>query len=246
MKAIILAAGRGSRMNDITEHKPKCFSEIHGQRLIEWQIKALHEIGITEIFIVRGYLSDLFDFPYHYFDNPRWQETNMLRSLEIARDVLRSSACIITYSDIVYSSKSLRVLLDSQEDVAITYDPNWLKLWSRRFSDPLSDAESFKLDSWGYVTEIGNKSQTVEEIQGQYMGLCRTSPTGWYNIEQYLESLSPLQVDKMDMTSLFKNLITLGVKIKGIPINEPWYEVDSASDLEKYNAIPAGYLFEDL
>lgn len=243
MKAIILAAGRGSRMQGMTERQPKCFVELHGKRLIEWQIDAFRQAGIDEIFIVCGYLSEVFHYPCHYFENVRWQETNMVRSLETAREILMSSNCIVSYSDIVYSSRSIQCLLDRVEDIAITYDPNWLKLWTLRFEDPLSDAETFKIDTLGYLTEIGNRPQTISEIEGQYMGLCRFSPSGWRIVDRFLSDLSTPQVDKMDMTHLFKTLIKLGVKIKGVPINEPWYEIDSVSDLEKYNVIQNDYLF---
>ncbi|OGV25850.1 MAG: hypothetical protein A3F18_02715 [Legionellales bacterium RIFCSPHIGHO2_12_FULL_37_14] len=237
MKAIILAAGRGSRMNSATDHQPKCFSKLHGKRLIEWQLEALQQAGIDDITIVRGYLAEAFQYCCKYIENPRWQETNMFRSLYTARDVLLSSTCIVSYSDIIYSSNSVRRLLESVDDIAMTYDPNWLSLWSLRFSDPLSDAETFKINTLGYVTEIGSRPQVVEEIQGQYMGLCRFTSMGWRIVEKSLSKFSEQDVDIMDMTGLFRHLILSGIKIKGIKIHEPWYEVDSLADLEKYHRI---------
>jgi len=246
MRAIILAAGRGSRMKGMTENQPKCFAELHGKRLIDWQIGALTDAGVGDISIVRGYLAEAFEYPCRYFENERWQETNMLRSLCAARDAMMADACIVSYSDIVYSHNSIRRILQSTDDIAITYDPNWLKLWSMRFTDPLSDAETFRLDAAGYLIEIGGKAESVDEIKGQYMGLLRFSPAGWAAVEQFLGQLPSLEVDTMDMTNLLRRLIASGVKIRGIPIDEPWYEVDNEFDLAKYNSIPRGQLFGEL
>ena len=52
---------------------------------------------------------------------------------------------------------------------------NWLELWKKRFSDPLEDAETFKVDKDNFITEIGNKSSSYENIQGQFMGLLSLS-----------------------------------------------------------------------
>ena len=55
MKAIILAAGRGSRMCQLTEEQPKCLTKLAGKSLLEWQQEALKATGIQEIVVVGGY-----------------------------------------------------------------------------------------------------------------------------------------------------------------------------------------------
>ena len=57
MKAIILAAGRGSRLGGLSDDNPKCFNEVGGKKLLEWQIAALNSSGIKDIVIVTGYKS---------------------------------------------------------------------------------------------------------------------------------------------------------------------------------------------
>ena len=59
MRALILAAGRGRRMGEHTNSKPKCLTMFRGKPLIEWQINALNKAGINEIGIVTGYKSTL-------------------------------------------------------------------------------------------------------------------------------------------------------------------------------------------
>ena len=58
MKGLILAAGRGSRLHELTELRPKCLLQINGRPLIEWQLSALRKSGVSPIGIVTGYKSD--------------------------------------------------------------------------------------------------------------------------------------------------------------------------------------------
>ena len=55
MNAIILAAGRGSRMKNLTSDKPKCLVQLNGKTLIQWQLDALNQAGISNIAVVTGY-----------------------------------------------------------------------------------------------------------------------------------------------------------------------------------------------
>ena len=59
MKAIILAAGRGSRMKKLTNDKPKCLVKLHGKPLLEWQLESMRKSGISEIAIVTGYKHEM-------------------------------------------------------------------------------------------------------------------------------------------------------------------------------------------
>jgi L-glutamine-phosphate cytidylyltransferase len=232
-KAVILAAGRGSRMGGLTDELPKCRTILHGKELIEWQIESLTMSGISDLSIVRGYLAETFDIDVMYFNNNRWSDTNMVVSLLSADQWLNESACIVSYSDIVYSSDAVRRLMAASGDIVITYDPNWRSLWEMRFTDPLSDAESFKLDE-DMVVEIGNKTESIDDIEGQYMGLCKFTSKGWGYVKGYLSKISQKSIDKMDMTCLLSGLIKSGIVINAVPITDRWFEVDTESDLNKY------------
>ena len=238
MKAIILAAGRGSRMGVLTNDQPKCKTELHGRSLIEWQMSSLQEGGVNEIAIVRGYLASNFSYSVKYFENGRWEETNMVMSLAMADKWLREYSCIVSYSDIVFSPASVIALCKAKGDIVITYDPNWYDLWSMRFEDPLSDAETFQVKG-DQVIEIGNQANSIDEIKGQYMGLLKINPAGWKQILEFLGMHTQEQCDKMDMTKLLQGLVESDKMVNAIPINDPWYEVDSEADLEKYSKLPS-------
>lgn len=237
MKAIILAAGRGSRMKGLTDANPKCLLKLYGKSLIEWQIFALRDAGIDQISIVTGYKREsLADLGLKKFYNPRWAETNMVSSLECANEWLQEGPCIVTYSDIFYSRQAVESLINCDAVIAVTYDANWLDLWKRRFGDPLLDAETFRVNQEGELVEIGGKPKSVQEIEGQYMGLLRFTPKGWSEIIRIRSNLLPDECDKMHMTGTLQRVIDEShVAISAFPYYGEWGEIDSESDLSSYN-----------
>ena len=141
MKAIILAAGRGSRMKTLTDDRPKCLVKLRGRTLLDWQLQALREAGITEIAIVTGYRRELLvNYNLVEFNNPRWAQTNMVSSLACAHEWLELEPCIVSYSDIFFEASAISSLMGCLANLAVMYDPNWLALWSKRFVDPLVEA----------------------------------------------------------------------------------------------------------
>lgn len=235
MKAIILAAGRGSRMKGLTDDRPKCLVEIKGITLLDRQLEAIKAAGITDIAIVSGYKRELLtNRGFVEFHNPRWAETNMVSSLACAKEWLKAGPCIVSYSDIFYASSAVSALMKSDSDIAITFDPCWLELWKNRFVDPLDDAETFRLDKDGCLAEIGNKPKTVDEIQGQYMGLLRFSPKGWGEVERICAGLSQEERDRIHMTGAIQRVIEYGqIQIEALPYLGVWGEIDSGDDLRK-------------
>lgn len=236
MKAIILAAGRGSRMKNLTDECPKCLVELRGRSLLDWQLKALREAGITEIAMVTGYKRELLmGRGLVEFHNPRWAETNMVSSLSCAAEWLETAPCVVSYSDIFYDASAVTALMNSQAILAVTYDANWRALWEKRFGDPLLDAETFRLKADGTLAEIGNKPKTVEEVEGQYMGLLRFTPDGWGEVVRIRSTLLAEQCDRMHMTGTLQKVIEAGrVPVAAVPYRGEWGEVDSADDLAAY------------
>ena len=232
MKAIILAAGRGSRMENLTEEKPKCLIEVRGKPLLEWQMEAIAEAGVTDLAIVTGYKRDLFDaYDFTEFHNELWSSTNMVWSLSCAQSWLENQPCIVSYSDIFYESSAVKSLKSCKAPIAITYNCNWLKLWSKRFRNPLSDAETFQINSEQAVLDIGGMPKNTDEIQGQFMGLMRVTPKGWNEINR-IRKKSHEDWSKLDTTGLLQQIIRGDrLTVFGIPYEEEWFEFDSQSDL---------------
>jgi len=245
MRALILAAGRGSRMGRLGDDRPKCLVDLNGQSLIERQVAALRRGGVDEIGVVRGYRAEMIDLPgLSYFANERWAETNMVMSLTAAAPWLRSGSVIVSYADIFYRSELVRGLAGAPGQLIISYDRAWRGLWTRRFANPLADAETFRIDGAGQLLEIGGKTTRIEDIEGQYMGLLKFTPAAWSAVETLLSTLDAPIRDRLDATGLLRRLLTG----KELPIGTfgtdgQWGEIDNPEDVALYqNMVREGEL----
>ena len=156
----------------------------------------------------------------------------MLSSLCAAQAWLAQDDCIVSYSDIVYDAEAIRTLMACSDDIAITYDEHWLSLWTRRFGDPLLDAETFEFDASGHLTAIGQKPQTVSDVMGQYMGLLKFTPPGWARVKRWFDALPPEQARTTHMTGMLGALVAGGhSKVKVLPYRGFWSEFDNPDDL---------------
>ena len=239
MRALILAAGRGSRMGVLGDDRPKCLVELDGRPLLDRQLAALRRGGADEIGIVRGYRADMLNVPgLSYFENERWAETNMVMSLFAAAPWLRYAPVIVSYADIFYCSALVRGLVNAPGTLVITYDRAWRRLWMRRFSDPLSDAETFRIDASGELLEIGGKTGKIEDIEGQYMGLLKFTPTAWTAIEALLATLDQPTRDHLDMTGLLRRLLAAKIiSISTFGTDGQWGEIDNPADVDLYESM---------
>ena len=103
-RALILASGFGSRFVPLTYETPKGLLEVFGERMIERQIRQLHEVGVRDITIMVGYLKEKFDYLIDKYDvkliyNPEYSDKNTLATLYHAKDVLKGKNCYILSSD---------------------------------------------------------------------------------------------------------------------------------------------------
>ena len=125
-------------------------------------------------------------------------------------------------------------------------DKNWKRYWEIRFDNPLFDAESLKIDTDDNITSIGQKTQKIDEIEGQYIGLMKFQNAGLEKIKEFYEKtksqstnesnpLNPLvSFQQSFMTDFLQALINDGCKLKAIEIENGWLELDSINDYEIY------------
>ncbi|MTD54271.1 phosphocholine cytidylyltransferase family protein [Amycolatopsis pithecellobii] len=228
MKAVILGAGRGSRMGEVTADRPKCLIEIDGRSLLDRQCAAFRAAGFEDIGVVTGWQAERFtNLPVTLFHNPFWAGTSMVDSLACARRWLTAGPVVACYGDILVTPADIQLVARSAAMIAMAFDPNWLSQWSRRFTDPLQDAETLRLDADGNVTEIGGKPGSLTEIEGQYLGLIKLEPAGWARLDAAIA-----RVGRRDMTGTLARLVASDpAAVQGVAIRGPWHEFDSARDL---------------
>ena len=165
--AIILAAGRGSRMRELTDTKPKCLLELAGRPLLHWQLDALRDAGVERIVLVRGYAAHTLVGDFETVDNPRWNETNMVQTLLCALPHVHGDV-LVCYADIVYKKEHVQALLRTQGDICLTYDTKWESLWRLRNENPLDDAETFY-----------PKTANCSQLAARHRALIRYTASTW-------------------------------------------------------------------
>jgi L-glutamine-phosphate cytidylyltransferase len=231
MRAVILAAGRGSRLTGHTEDRPKCLVEVDGRSLLDRQVAALRGGGATEVAVVVGWRRDAFTrTDLGRFVNEDWASTTMVDTLACAAPWLETGPVVVSYGDIVYSAATVAALAaaDGDAPIAVGYDPDWLALWTERFADPLDDAETFALDAAGRIADIGGRPGCAAEVQGQYLGLLRITPAGWRELCR-----ARAAADRADLTGLLRQVLRDGrMPLAAVPVVGPWYEFDHPSDLD--------------
>ena len=249
MKAIILAAGEGKRLRPLTNNTPKCLVNLFGKSLLQWQIETFRSCQIDDISVVTGYRSELINLPrLKIFQNKKFETTNMVESLFCASQEL-SEQTIVSYGDIIFEKKVLDKLIQSKADFSVIVDKNWKRYWEIRFDNPLNDAESLKIDTDDNITSIGLKTQKIDEIEGQYIGLMKFQNTGLEKIKKFYEKIKSQSTNNSNpinplvsfqqsfMTDFLQGLINDGCKLKAVEIENGWLELDTINDYNKYTEL---------
>jgi len=238
MKAIILAAGEGTRLRPYTLDRPKCLVEVDGISLLDRQLAVLTAESINPIILIGGYRVEMLERPdVETRINPRYAETNMVWTLFCAEHDLEGDL-LLCYGDIVYSREILQAILKSKADIAVAIDLDWESYWRARNENPLDDAETLKLASDGRILEIGQKPKSLAEIEGQYMGLMKFSTNGIQMLKKVFHdaksagSLRGKPVENAYMTDLLQEMIDLNYRLEAVPVHGGWVEVDTVDDLE--------------
>jgi len=243
MKAIILAAGQGTRLKKYTENIPKGMLEFMGKTLIERQIETYRVVGIDDIIIVRGFAADKINYGgVKYYTNEDYANTNMVESLMAAKDEFDDDV-IVSYSDVLFEKKMLRELMEVTSDFACAVDDNWKEYWQKRYGKVDFDTESLMIDENDNITELGLENPPIEEIDARYIGLLKFSKEGLKFIIETMESAykefgnrpwqqSGKTVRKAYMTDLLNAIIGLGKDVKAVHFKNGWIEFDTNEDYE--------------
>ena len=246
MKGIILAAGEGKRLRPLTKDIPKSMVNFCGTTLLERQIEVMRKCEINDIIVITGYKAEKINITgINYSENKNFERTNMVETLFCAENELEDDV-IVSYADIIYEKNVLENLIQSKEEISIVIDRKWKDYWRKRFDDPLKDAESLKIDAEGNISEIGQKVENIDEIQGQYIGLMKFDSKGVKILIEFYKKckeeaengrnvLNPnVEFEKSYMTDLLQGLISTGCKLKPVMIENGWLEFDSINDYHLY------------
>ena len=233
MKAIILAAGMGSRIKPLTDNCPKTLLEIGGISILERMLSNIQVCGISEVIIVLGYLQEQIedfvgntfpDLDVHFIINTRYTETNTGYSLMLTEDLVKGAPFVKFDADVVFDREILEKLLASNDKNCLCIDKN-IQL----------DAEEIKV-----VVRDGNRivsaSKTVLPCNaiGESIGIEKTCVE---SADMLFAELKAMMVHEHNLQEYYEGayerLIGKDVAFHALDITDlKWTEVDTRQDFD--------------
>ena len=243
VKAIIVAAGIGSRLGELTKEFPKSLIDINGKSILERQISLFKKFGIDNIVIIRGPHREKFSFnDVKYVNDDDYENHNLLGSLMVAEDELNEDV-IISYGDIVFDEIILEQILAFSGNAGLAIDYNWEKNYSEKSKELLGKVSVVTIEN-NYISNIGyyeNIDKNPGSILGEFIGIMKLSPQSVnYFVTKYNELKrnhdgkfhdSP-SINFAIITDMINELLQHGIKFTPIKISGKWYEIDTPEDLE--------------
>lgn len=237
MQAIILAAGMGKRLGELTKNNTKCMVEVNGVKLIDRVLTFLSHLDLKRIVIVVGYkaqnLVQYIENQYgnlniEFVENPIYDKTNNIYSLALAKDKFKEDDTLLLESDLIFEESMLKKLVDDkQPDIALVakYE-KWMDGTMVTIDDDcnilnfISKKEFRQENADKYYKTVNIYKFSKGYINNQYLPLLEAYCQMKGNNEYYEEVLRVLTM--IDKSSL-----------KALPIgDEKWYEIDDIQDLD--------------
>ena len=243
MKAIIVAAGIGSRLGDLTKDLPKSLVNVNGKSILERQIKIFNKFGINDIIIIRGPHKDKFNFEnVTYVEDTDVSNHDLLGSFMAAEKEMDDNL-LISYGDIIFDENILSQIISSSENSTLAIDYDWQKNY-HNISNALLDKVSVVTLENNSIIDIGyyeNFKNSKNLVFGEFIGLMKISKS---TIIQFIKQYNYLQKNHQGkfhdspsihfgiMTDMIKELLKNGIKFSSTKISGRWCEIDTIQDLE--------------
>ncbi|MDA7642538.1 phosphocholine cytidylyltransferase family protein [Gammaproteobacteria bacterium] len=231
MKAIILAAGVGSRIRPLTDNCPKSLLKINGKTILEMMLSHIKTCGINEVIFVLGYLQDQIkdyvkiqfpDLIVQFITNEKYEVTNTGYSLMLTKDFVKNSTFIKFDADVVFDINILKTLIASEYDNCLCIDKN-INL----------DAEEIKV-----IIKDDNRvvkaSKTVNPLDaiGESIGIEKISGETAHTLFNDLElMMKDEQYHQEYYEAAYERLIEKDVPFYALDISGlRWTEIDTKED----------------
>ena len=242
MQALILAAGMGRRLGELTKDNTKCMVEMGGERLIDRLARQLAAVGVSRIVVVTGYKganlrrhlgNSVHGVPVGYVDNPVYDKTNNIYSLWLAREELQEEDTLLVESDIAMDDNMLPMLAATPEpDAALVarYEP-WM------------DGTMVTIDGDGNIANFVSKREFDYSDRGRYYKTVNAYKLSRnFSRDIYVPFLDAYS-KAMGLNEYYEQVlrvITLigGLGIKAVDVGGcKWYEIDDIQDLDTAETI---------
>ena len=245
MTPIIIGAGRGSRLQAMTDHQPKCFVPIGQRRILDWALEAFEQAGLGAPVFIGGYRIERIreDYPdLTCCHNAGWRHNNILLSLMHAEPYM-DSGFICAYSDILFRDSILDDALEHPGDIVLCVDTHWRDRYADRTQHPEDDAEKVKTEG-DRVLRV-HRDIPSAEADGEYIGVARFSPRGARIFREHFHRAreqfagrpwrEARVFEKAYLIHLFQDMIERGVQIDMVTTHGDYLEIDTEEDYELAN-----------
>lgn len=231
MKAIILAAGIGSRLRPITSSTPKCLVKVAGKSIIDYQIQSYISAGVEKIIILTGYKSNMVkDFcknikgaDIQIIENVDYETTNNMYSLYLAREEINGDGFLLSNGDVVFDERIPIELIQSKIDDLIVAD----------YGSYDEESMKIKIDEFGFVEDI-SKTISPKSSHGNSIDLYKFSSSASKILFEKLRDIIEIECNLNEWTELaLQDLLQTG-KLKMQPFDitgKKWVEIDNYDDL---------------
>ena len=228
MKAIILAAGKGTRLNGV-DLKPKCLFEVGGETLLARQVAALRESNVNDIVIVLGFEAErirrLYEHTASFVINSRFEETSSLYSLWLAKEHLLDGFVVLN-CDVLFHPQLLVKLLSSPFDDALLVD------LVDKNNNHLGDEEMKVKISDGLVVDI-RKDLDPAEADGENVGIVKFSANGARRLVEEMDGLIS-RGNLRDWAPRAFREFAMRFPLHAISTEDyPWIEIDFPEDYRR-------------
>jgi choline kinase len=242
---VIIAAGRGSRLQSETDDIPKTLVEVMGRPMLEWILEALEAAGLSrrDIVFICGYRAEVIKARYPeftYVTNHDWQNNNILHSLLMARSYLKDGF-VATYGDIVYEGAVVKKLVASEADIALGCDTAWRRRYVGRTQHPETDAEKLRA-SGPKVTKL-SRTIASEQAYGEFIGVMKASANGAAQLVAAFDEVAQRFAEgdgqyregrtfkKAYLIDLLAEMLESGVSLEHEDTQGGYMEIDTLQDL---------------
>ena len=242
-KALIVAAGLGSRLKGHTENTPKCMLDFGGKTLLQKQLLSYKKNGVDDISLIRGYKKNKINYKgIRYFDNDDYKDNNILNSIFYGEEAINGNI-IISYSDILFEPFIVKRAMEADHDISVIVDVDWRDYYINRKDHPLSEAENVIFNSNNEVVKIGKIASEKEEVHGEFIGMIKLNHRGCEILRQNFHRVKkiywnkPFQrakiFQKAYLTDMIQELVDIGIKVHCVIIERGWKEIDTVEDYKK-------------
>ena len=226
MKALILAAGVGSRLAPLTDHLPKCLVEVNGTPILMKQIENLHTCGITDITVVSGYLSHVLSsavrgkYPeIRILESVDYAVTNNMYSAYLAREAMAGEAFLMMNADVFFDASVIRDLLDCPY-------PNAVTVAVGRYME-----ESMKVSERAGKLTASSKTIPPEQALGCSIDVYKFSADAAREFFSKCSEYIDARNDRKQWSEVALHDILAEVEFDACPLRGRWMEIDNAGDL---------------